>query len=341
MMKTEHTLLRSAQRPAFTLVELLVVITVIAMLAGLIIPAVNGAREAARRAQCLDRMRQIGIALHTYEKANNGLPGYMNRLPISGDIQLSWATAILAELGESKRYELLSANTPTLESTTALPILLCPSAQKTGQDGSPPPLSFVVNCGPASTSASRTFVGSTVAKFSLFADRRVTAINKKMKLEDIKDGTSHTILLTENLQASTWHNSWLAISANDSVETATGSGDHVRSNDQIASFGFVWNNETDKEVLPTAPAKWIVRINGQRSTSALGGIFYARPSSNHPGLVNMLYADATVRTMNDDVGLGIYLSAVCPDDAAALGQMPGGLDYGLSGSVNPFTLPSW
>ena len=307
-MKTEHTIYRFVQRPAFTLVELLVVIAIIAMLAGIIIPAVNAAREAARRAQCLDRMRQIGIALHTYEKANNGLPGYSNQLTLSGTpISFSWATAILAELGETKRYNELIAN-PSGPGADMLPVFLCPSAQKTDPGGNQPPLSFVVNCGPAPPTGV-----TDVVKFSLFVNRAVTSPPSKKKLEDIKDGTSNTILLTENLQALTWY-------------TLTTS---------IEQFGFQWHNGD----VDTAAVYSIVRINFDRSGLLSIGTpaVYTRPSSNHPGLVNMLYADGVVNVMNDNVDFNIYFSGVCPDDTAAqMAKADGGLGY-----ILPLAWPAW
>lgn len=132
---------RRAQR-GFTLVELLVVIAIIAMLVTLLLPSVQAAREAARRTQCINNLRQTGLALLVMHDAQNKLPPsrYLNRYP-------SWFAIILPYLEGSAEYKLWSLDKPyydrdnQLARETVIPSFRCPSrtsndlTQEGNQDG--------------------------------------------------------------------------------------------------------------------------------------------------------------------------------------------------------------
>ena len=91
-------------RKAFTLVELLVVIAIIGILVALLLPAVQAAREAARRIQCTNNMKQVGIALHNYHAALGGFPAGLNDGG-DGSLLVSWMSAITPFIEESALYE--------------------------------------------------------------------------------------------------------------------------------------------------------------------------------------------------------------------------------------------
>jgi len=137
-------------RAAFTLVELLVVIAIIGVMVGLLLPAVQAAREAARRMQCGDRLKQIGLAMHNYHSVYNRFPtGYYSFPTTSGmgpsAVRMDswtwdagpgwgWAAAILPFMEQAALYERIRTDRPLWDPIhidaiqTKLPVYLCPSA---------------------------------------------------------------------------------------------------------------------------------------------------------------------------------------------------------------------
>ncbi len=96
----------------FTLIELLVVIAIIAVLVALLLPAVQQAREAARRAQCRNCLKQIGLALHNYHGSMNAFPSGYGGFPFTNQGNLwGWGTMILPYLDQTPLYNALQATT--------------------------------------------------------------------------------------------------------------------------------------------------------------------------------------------------------------------------------------
>jgi prepilin-type N-terminal cleavage/methylation domain-containing protein len=188
---------RLTRRRGFTLIELLVVISIIGVLVALILPAVQSAREAARRTQCLNNLKQHGIALNTYITSNDALPIGYTSWPNSSGVAPGWAwsAAILPQLEQGPTYSSINIILPidfphnVTARTAAQAIYICPSDRQTGVftttsqfvDG---PIEACTVSYAASEGASSS--GSGIGLF---------LANKSVKPRDFKDGASNTIAL--------------------------------------------------------------------------------------------------------------------------------------------------
>lgn len=130
------------ERRGFTLIELLVVIAIIAVVMGMLIPAVQRVREAAERAQCSNNLKQIGLALQNHDNVNGFLPpGAEDPAPGAGPTKSNWAIKLLPYLElDSVRYNEGAYNTDAVNEPVRqalVKVYLCPSDANTGRTVKP------------------------------------------------------------------------------------------------------------------------------------------------------------------------------------------------------------
>lgn len=370
------------RKHGFTLVELLVVITIIGMLVSLLLPAIQSAREAGRKNTCANNMRQSALAMANFEQNKRGFPGYANVMGtgVGTGLRVSWVVPILPYLERNDIYQnyqnwTSKGNTfPTGDTTpavmagyvTPLAVMVCPSNPTSGVNTNA--LSFVVNTGLAVT-ANDNFLSAYNYDTSKpnhgqnWAEDINTGVffnqsqidyklpPKKVTMDFIgtNDGTSYTLMLSENLQATTW-----ATEATDS----SGATYPFQSDFSLRqNTGFVWYfTGTPGNAYPViSSVKGVCNyeslpINGlaktisgtpiltfdSANTSSATGLAFARPSSNHPGGVNAFFCDGHMRFIAEDIQYHVYTQLMTPNQRGVVINPT--TTIGTAGSAWAYTL---
>jgi prepilin-type N-terminal cleavage/methylation domain-containing protein/prepilin-type processing-associated H-X9-DG protein len=300
--------MNSQKKSGFTLVELLVVISIIGVLAALIIPAVNAAREAARRTQCINNQRQIGQALLANATSKQRFTGYTNRLRRSdgSTITASWVVKILPEIGRRDIYDAVvsgSSGSPF----GYMDLMVCPSDLPANKNE--PWLSYVVNCGLPDYQTDSPSPGKVIdwKANGVFHERvRQNAAYTDVSLSYIgkHDGASSTLLLSENIAAYQWPGIGWKSPPNPQGER---------------EGGFVWSKYVNATDIPGSPGlrRAINGVDESFANQSYDGNsasveLAAKPSSRHPGGAVVVFADSHTKFINDEISLGIYGSLCSP-----------------------------
>jgi prepilin-type N-terminal cleavage/methylation domain-containing protein len=285
----------SRKNRAFTLTEMLVVISIIGLLVSMLLPAIQQSRATARRAVCQSNIRQSAHAVITYNARKGFLPAARTYRQIGATTSiLNWVVPVLSDLERQDLADAVRDN--TLTQFDSIAVLLCPDDPENKNLAA---LSYKVNGGRANKAP-------LAANFDylangLFVDRGSVvpppAGEDKSSLDRVHDGVSTTIMMAENMIMLSRIASW--------------------STSPPYQVWYQAPTEQDSQILwwPDCPACGgpvsgdFVGLNWDgTSAGSLPGdsMRYARPASFHAGGFNVAFADESVRFMNESVEYKIY-----------------------------------
>ena len=301
-------MLKRIRRRGFTLIELLVVIAIIAILIALLLPAVQEAREAARRGSCKNNLHQIGVALHNYHETYGSFPpGAVRHHRTSWtSSQISWLARILGSLDNVPIFDRVDwrrrngqngRNRPLRE--LEIPTYRCPSDPSDGR--------------PSRTYGPTNYVGCVglletpyATTGNLYGNRNnilgAFLINGGTKFKHFQDGTSNTLFVSECKIGFPY--AWRFSSNRGQYLQCLAGTDPPRTRNNTSARGFSWffgqrNQAWSFSVLfpPNDPAHENHECEQWTST----GHFGAR--SEHRGGVQVLLVDGSARFVSDQINL--------------------------------------
>ncbi len=326
-MVSKHS---DTDKRGFTLVELLVVIAIIGVLVALLLPAVQAAREAARRMSCANNMRQLALAMHNYESANKKFPP---QIMLGKDQQLWSAQArilpyleqgnLFAGIDFKQAYGNVLLNGQRLASLR-VPTLLCPSEMRDEirfEDGNPShyPLNYGINCGVWKVFNPIDQTGGSGAFFP----------NSGLGTRNFGDGLSNTLMLAEVKAWTPYYRdgkNGTAIPANDPNEICslkgnfkTESGHTEWVDGRTHQSGFTTTFIPNTQVYCEAgdpKQRYDVDWNNSRVGKSDSAVTYAAVTSRsyHSGnVVNIAMMDGSVDTISNDIDLTIWRAMATRD----------------------------
>jgi len=297
---------RSSARRGFTLIELLVVIAIIGLLVALLLPAVQQAREAARRTQCKDALKQLSLALHNYHDTHSTLPpGYtylpnFSTTPANNGAGFGWGAMILPFVEQTAVYQQFNWNAALYDASNItarehkLAVFLCPNDAIS--DGGfvlmgPDPeryamASYVANFGPPD-------LDDTQEQRSGMFSR-----NSKTRFGDVTDGLSNTLLLGER--------------ENGPFRKGVPHGVHITYETNWAGSVRDWDDPADDH------GHMILFQTGHVPNDSFSDD--RDVSAPHVGYANFALGDGSVRAFSENMDFGIYQNLSTKAGGEVLGE---------------------
>jgi prepilin-type N-terminal cleavage/methylation domain-containing protein len=313
---------RSHRRGGFTLIELLVVIAIIAILIGLLLPAVQKVRDAAARTQCGNNLKQVSLAVFNYESAYRALPTSTRPSGVTTAPRISWTIGLLSFIEQGNIRQLYDITT-NWDSTTNLPltsqpikIFQCPSAPNSARlDGDPQTnvwdiVAVTDYAASIGISPLATNINTTGLLLNGMLPKNITA-----KLGDVTDGLSNTLMLIESAGRPQIYQQGRPFGSPPTQKTNGGGWARPAS---------------DLDFLPSTPDG--TTFPGSCAVGCTNGYDYvayatppfgtegtSAPYAFHTALINVALGDGSVRAINNGISLSSFAGLV----TASNGEVPG------------------
>ncbi|MCA9238524.1 MAG: DUF1559 domain-containing protein [Planctomycetales bacterium] len=328
-------------RVGFTLVELLVVIAIIGTLVGLLLPAIQRARESSRRSTCLNNMRQLGLAAVQYEGRMGSYPGLFDQLPdqrresYSAERWTTWAVILLPDLDRSAIFDAYATgHTPLPE--MYLETMLCPSDSAKSRSGSVN--SYVANGGLAGPAITQKPANGPF--LNRIYDRHARVVEGHWR-----DGTDRTLAFSEQIEAGPYDRigwSGLTESPNNPDDDPLDHDmvDEDQQKDGIWNPVFVWWTQPPQCALINGPHCLCQGSDPMPGCGVVAGtgrylgklcskicteterMPNARPSSEHGGGVNVVFGSGRATFLRETIDYKVFRALMTVNERRSDSPLP-------------------
>jgi len=334
---------RSLRPAGFTLIELLVVIAIIAVLIALLLPAVQQAREAARRSQCKNNLKQIGLAIHNYHDTHRCFPLGSYGGSSTGEapsLVPNWRLHIFPGLEQTALYNRMdftsatrtfsgssSASNSAILSGHVIPVYVCPSSplppngtvvagSNTTHNTYKIQVPMYVGVAGASIGTAAQFPAGTVVGFvngyGIYTNNGMLQWNAITRMRDATDGTSNTLMVAEQSGMvgtsdirSGYYGGYIGADFPDPI------GSTVLTAPGIGST--VWSNGI---------SSFRFQINVKSASTGCSGAYHPNTAWNsfHVGGIHVLLSDGSVRFLSENSAMDTIRSLASRNDGLSLGE---------------------